>query len=72
MYSLNYISEFGYSLDQQGKSGVLFEYGLLTGNATKMVEVPAKGAKSQCALHCITDQCKGFKIAYGAFCIIYK
>ena len=71
MYSLNYISEYGYSLDQLSKSGVLFEYGLLTGNVAKMVEVPAKGAKSECALHCITDQCKGYKIDCGTLCIIY-
>ena len=56
------ISEFGYILDKPTISGRLYVYGMLTGNVIKTVEVLAPGAKSHCAMHCIKNQCTGYKI----------
>ena len=66
------ISEFGYVPDGVTSSGVLYEYGVLTGQVEKTVAVSAGGAKSQCAIHCIAMGCKGYKIDNETLCTIYK
>ena len=66
------ISEFGYVPDGVTSSGVLYNYGVVAGQVEKTVAVSVGGAKSQCAIHCLSMQCNGYKINNETLCTIYK